>query len=621
MRPWIILTFAGFLLGIALSSAQAASSDATVVTLNPYKVVVHQDTAEVFSEGKVTLPIGEHVLEFRNLTTSPSVATPAGLQAEEESLQVLLGDSLFAQRVSWSNEQEFKEGEGLMAVLAQQLDDIQNELKEVISEVMVKDRYLIELDALSSAVSGFRGEKILTETQSALNLITSVYEHRAKVIAEKRQLENRKEKLLLNQTKLTALQKSLTRQIRVARATIRVTEPGEVHVKTSIIIKSASWSPSYDLYIDTVKNQLRIVYNAIVYQYTTLDWKSVQLELCTGSPSRDRHVPQLNPEMVRFYVPAPTRRHADFGTPTASITATRSASMTTPPGGAPSFKEGAWDEEVSEGIVKKMAAPKAGVWTPPSATVMSGLSDVFELAGQHTILAAGAGSRVRIADIVLLANLSYVAVPRHSSQVYLRAEVVNDSPYTLLEAPALLFVDETYIGKSQLPLLGFQSKTTIDLGSDPRLEVKRQLGTREKSITSYMFHANTQKELVSFRIRLSSKKAKSTRGILVKVMDSVPISAEPADKIAVKLLKPFCPEPLTTHREKVKTPSDQQGSNQPEVELHATLRPFPLPNDSNATLSSDGIVTWTRWLEGESAINLDLEYEVTTEEGNRLTPF
>ncbi len=60
------------------------------------------------------------------------------------------------------------------------------------------------------------------------------------------------------------------------------------------VVRSAGWSPSYDIRVDDLSAPLALTYRAQVFQSTGEDWKNVELELSSGDPRVNGVMPQLD---------------------------------------------------------------------------------------------------------------------------------------------------------------------------------------------------------------------------------------------------------------------------------------------------------------------------------------
>jgi len=114
------------------------------------------------------------------------------------------------------------------------------------------------------------------------------------------------------------------------------------------------------------------------------------------------------------------------------------------------------------------------------ATVAAeGSAVTYQVPGTVIVPADGAPHKVTVARFKLTPELDYVAAPKLVEAVYRRAQVTNDSPYTLLPGLANLFAGDEFIGGTELELVAPQGEIELYLGTDDRVKIKRELKRRE----------------------------------------------------------------------------------------------------------------------------------------------
>ena len=70
---------------------------------------------------------------------------------------------------------------------------------------------------------------------------------------------------------------------------------GEFELEVSYLVKKASWTPLYDLQVNTSEKQLNLTYLAEIKQNTGEDWDNVPITLSTAKPGLGTLPPQLEP--------------------------------------------------------------------------------------------------------------------------------------------------------------------------------------------------------------------------------------------------------------------------------------------------------------------------------------
>jgi uncharacterized protein (TIGR02231 family) len=128
-------------------------------------------------------------------------------------------------------------------------------------------------------------------------------------------------------------------------------------------------------------------------------------------------------------------------------------------------------------VKREVEEKEAGVAL--AAVDTSGAAVTYQVPGAVTVPADGAPHKVAVARFELEPKLDYVTAPKLLEAVYRRAQVTNDSPYTLLPGPANLFAGDEFIGATEFELVAPQGEIELYLGPDDRIKVERELKRRE----------------------------------------------------------------------------------------------------------------------------------------------
>ncbi|MES2130903.1 MAG: mucoidy inhibitor MuiA family protein, partial [Bacteroidota bacterium] len=68
----------------------------------------------------------------------------------------------------------------------------------------------------------------------------------------------------------------------------------EANMGFKYIIPTAGWTPKYDIRTEGTGNQVKLVYRAILFNNSGLDWKDIKIILSTASPDIGINIPQLS---------------------------------------------------------------------------------------------------------------------------------------------------------------------------------------------------------------------------------------------------------------------------------------------------------------------------------------
>ena len=153
------------------------------------------------------------------------------------------------------------------------------------------------------------------------------------------------------------------------------------------------------------------------------------------------------------------------------------------------------------------------------------------------IPAEGASHRATIASIDLDVELDYITAPVRSTDVHLRATVVNSSAHALPAGKAAVFHDADFVGSAALPLWAPGEDVELALGVDDRIRVERKLVRRTASKATL---GSTRRREVEYETRIENHTPRAAR---VTVLDQVPVARD--HEITVKPISTD-PDPAET---------------------------------------------------------------------------
>ena len=99
--------------------------------------------------------------------------------------------------------------------------------------------------------------------------------------------------------------------------------------------------------------------------------------------------------------------------------------------------------------------------------------------GVFTIPGDGQPHKVNVAVIGLVPKMDYVCAPRLVEEVYRRAKITNDSPYTLLAGAGNLFAGDEFIGATTLEFTAPQGEIEMYFGVEDQIKVEREIKRRD----------------------------------------------------------------------------------------------------------------------------------------------
>jgi uncharacterized protein (TIGR02231 family) len=291
------------------------------------------------------------------------------------------------------------------------------------------------------------------------------------------------------------------------RIGVDVLSEGEITLDLSYVIAKASWKPLYDarLLLEAL-NLVEIGYLAQVTQRSGEDWGGVDLALSTARPILSETIPELDPWYIQpLRLPVPSPRHA---APRAAM-----------------FKE----KPVEEAPTPVVAEPLPEVMAEVNS---SGSVVTYKVPTKATIPSDGTPHKVTIARFSLEPNLDYVAAPKLTEAVYRRANLTNDSSYSLLSGEANLFVEDEFVGSSDLEMTARGVDFELYFGVDDRIQVDRELVHRE---VDKRLIGSRKRILFGYQIEIKNLLSEETK---VTLHDQIPVSRHEEVKVKLEAVEP-----------------------------------------------------------------------------------
>lgn len=456
-------------------------------------VVAYPDSGTVTRQATISLPAGEHTLYFQDLPNSLDTNS-IQVNAEASVTSTILDITTKEQRKLETANERLQAVEKKIEVLKKEqlmlhdqfnvLDAQQATLTLMQEGMLVPDKNGVRptLDELKNIML-FSREKL---AESLENM---------RIIAEKQQL------IIKKLEQLNAERVPLSRQnliVKNVATRVYLEKAGTINLSLTYVMPTITWSPRYDIRFDSHNTKLILTYLGSIQQTTGEDWRNIKLTLSTARPSLDTTIPVLNPwhlnEASKSVIPKP-RPMADM---------------------------------------KATAVTEANVYAaePAAAIVNQELTSAsFNIAKPISLLSGASNKAVDIAHVNLPVALNYITVPRLSQAVYVQANTVNESAFTLLEGQTNIFMDNRFVGNGYLNTTMPNEKFTLDLGIDPAIAVTYK---RIKQFTEQTGLTNSYTKITyDYLLTIQNNKTTAEK---IKVLNQIPVSQD--DQITVRLLSP-----------------------------------------------------------------------------------
>ncbi|KAF8976602.1 hypothetical protein BDQ17DRAFT_1384557, partial [Cyathus striatus] len=323
------------------------------------------------------------------------------------------------------------------------------------------------------------------------------------------QLRSELEKLAqdINKEQLSTNPKRPTKTVTVG--IFGETEGEIVDLTLHYAVHYASWTPVYDLRVDTnTKDKcIKLVYKASITQTTGEAWEDVPLTLETTLPSFDVNPPSLTPWKLSFHTPG-----------SHGLVRSRTAQS------SDDDKKFYEDEPRGRGRSSKPKAPMRGaVATVKNNPGHTHAVTTFEVPGLKTIPSDDTSHKVTIAELELNGELKWVSIPMMDVRMHSTAVIQNNSEYPLLKGAANIYVDGSFVARSEIPYVSPRERFNCTLGVDPSIRVVYHPRDKIRSQTGFYSKSNNH----TFTQRISLVNTKYYR---VKLLSPALSQIDPASE-------------------------------------------------------------------------------------------
>lgn len=433
------------------------------------EVTVYTDRALVTRRGTVALTGNERELAIASL--------PATL--ETESVRATGAGTVAVRLLGVRTETVFSsEPVGdRTAELTQQIQELQTQRRGINDKITARKIQLKFVEGLSEKSVGFFSSSIakqqvgLNETGELLNFLGTNYLKYVSAIAQhERQQHELDKQIQALQQQLRQVQNSHSQQSFNIIVAIEPSGTGNFELEVSYVVMGASWTPLYDLRVNTTNNQINLNYLAEVNQNTGEDWMGVGLTLSTAKPGLGTLPPKLEP----WYIDGFYRGISRGGSKKTELEQPRSVSSDYDVDVNDMFFEGV------AGATPEMALAPIQAETATAKVSREGGTVSFQVGGNSNIPSDGTPHKVTIFSENYRFKPEYIAVPRLVSFAYLQAVVVNPmTGATLLPGKANIFRDNTFVGTVPLDNISPGAEFKLNLGIDEGLKIDRELVERQ----------------------------------------------------------------------------------------------------------------------------------------------
>lgn len=477
------------------------------------EVTVFPDRARVTRTASQSLLPGDYILVFDKL--------PADM--DEESIQVGGKGAAVLKEVNVKEVRHTKIPIEELKQLAQQQKTLQEqeEALEDREEQIEKEKTF--LDRITRKLTGVteKSEPAVLDPDKWMKLVAfhssklkSLDEELRTIEKKKKELEEKEEQIEWKIEGIDELKDKMRYRVTVK---VAVKKQGRVTLNLVYMVDGPQWTPVYELHADSKNKRMKIKYNAFLKQKTGEDWNGVRLKLSTAQPRLGAKHPDLRNWYIAFRPPQTASKrkkapHVDIRTSSTAVNVFSVDGVNT----KRLLESGDAGEEMEEEI----ASVEAGA-----------TSVVFAINGKSTLKSSKSKHKVNIGSHSFPVHFRYSVIPKLKPHAYLKAKVVNKSPYPLLPGESTIFLDNTYVTKSQMKKVAVDQEFWTFLGVDDGISVDYKVLDPFRQNKGVFKKKNI---LVYKRfITITYHKKKSEELV---VWDHIPMSKDEA--IKVELIKP-----------------------------------------------------------------------------------
>ncbi len=345
------------------------------------------------------------------------------------------------------------------------------------------------------------------------------------------------EQLELLNRQLGEMTNGATKTVREAVLYVSTTSDTPQTIRLNYLVNGCGWSPTYTIRAGNDHPNARIDYNGLIYQMSGEDWGDIAITLSTASPALSAAGPGLAPLRVTLQ--------------SVDQSAVQQANA----------QSELFDKSQIEQIVSKQKqavldnrnaieyqAQSDSNWSINDAAnefacvMLFGNSDAasdlqaqigelsdepslsYRLATTVTLPSRNSKQMIRIVSTELPGDFYFVATPVLTSFVFREAQLVNNSSEDLLGGPIMVYLDDKFVGRGEIPTVARGQSFVVGFGADPQLRTRRELVDKTEGI-------NGGNRELKFDYRMVVDNFKETEAT-VRILDRMP---NPLDRAKIRI--------------------------------------------------------------------------------------
>ena len=374
-------------------------------------------------------------------------------------------------------------------------------------------------------------------------------------------------------------------------------------LRVSYVVRGASWTPRYDVQLDTLAKTGILTYRAHICNHTGEDWKDARVAISTGQASfggLDDKAPRLDSWHVSYRSSIANNSNGDLYSKKEKEL--RSVQKRERLIGRRGQKRAYQEYDDPSGLDIKKGSAATALTAPPkflgvaaATTESHGPARTYELPGAYTVASSARLSQCIITECKLTdTTFSHISVPKLRPSAFLKARARNPLSIPLFKGPVGLSLDGGFLGAATIPHCAPGGHFELNLGVDESVLVEYREPTRTVTPYPWAGRQATYKRCISIHNMRKNR-------ISLAVFDQVPVSDDQNLEVCMK-------KPLTLRGGGSEKRSAKGAGAGVEV-VSADGGVAGGLSDAMVEMGDNGEVKWEVMVEGGSGIRIRLEYE------------
>ena len=365
-----------------------------------------------------------------------------------------------------------------------------------------QSKYLDKLENFVAPTATTELSKGVLDAKELRELTLFNFEQRKELVKQQTELASELKQLQsrqnLIQRKLNEITNRNTRSQREAVIFLQKNDDAKQSIRLNYLVNNCGWSPSYAARAKENTNAVRLEYNGLLRQMTGEDWSNVNLTLSSASPALSAAGPGLAPFQVTLdfkqdgNAPAQQVQQAQSFANTKSLQSLRVQQQRYNEAFQNSFKLGDnlknnWsiNDTINKITCAELTADASLInasQNPLTGNVEQPAMN-YKIANPVSITSRNTQQMVRIMATELESDFYHVATPILTSYVYREAAMKNSSQQDLLGGPITVYLDDRFVGRSEIPSVARGQMFVVGFGADAQLRTRRELVDKDNSFT------------------------------------------------------------------------------------------------------------------------------------------